>query len=142
MSVGFDRIARKVLDGIQYAAVVVGLTVAVVGAASFLLVGDLVPLKWFLFLTGLLSAGLGTLKLRPKAAWKDTEHQVVTNSHAEEGYGAFVRRLPPVARLDYEREDYLSDGGRLMVLGLLALASSFALEAVFGVGVPQVGGAA
>lgn len=140
MSDGLSRLGRKLLDGLQYATVVIGLLVAVVGSGSLLLTGDLVALKWFLFLAGLLSAVIGTLKLRPKSPWKDEQREALRNSYTEDGISACVRELPPVERLDYDRYDYLSDGGRLFLLGILSLLTSFVLEAVFGVGVPQVPG--
>lgn len=140
MSEGVGRLARKLLDGLQYSLVAIGLAVVTVGGASVLVTGDLRALKWFLFLAGLLTAAMGTFKLRPKAAWKDDERRALRNDYTEEGYGAFVRKLPPTAWFDYEPRDYLSDGGRMFLLGALALLTSFLLEAVFGVGVPQVPG--
>jgi hypothetical protein len=132
------RIASKTLDGMQYALLATGVAVATGGPASVLLTGDVVPLKWFLFLAGLLAALAGALKLRPESAWADRQRPVLANGYADSGYGGLVRRLPPVAWLDYDRGEHLSDGGRLFVLGAVALGTSFALEAALGVGVPPV----
>lgn len=136
------RLGRKLLDGLQYAVAGVAAVAIVAGSTSLVLVGDLVALKWLLFLLGLLSAGLGSIKLRPTAAWRDEPRPGIANERADSGFGAAVRRLPPVASLDYDRTDHLSDGGRMVLLGLLALATSFAMEAILGVGVPEIPGAA
>lgn len=138
MSAQRSRLALKLLDGLQYAVVGVGAVVIVVGTANLLFTGDLVGLKWVLFVLGLLSAGIGAIKLRPTGAWRDEPRPGIANDYTERGFGAAVRRLPPVARLEYRRADHLSDGGRMLLLGVLSLATSFALEAVFGVGVPEI----
>lgn len=135
------RLGWKLLDGLQYAVAGVAAVALVAGPASLVLAGDLVPLKWLYFLLGVLSAGVGSIKLRPTAAWRDEARPGIANERTDSGFGAAVDRLPPVASLDYDRGDHLSDGGRMVLLGLFALATSFAMEAVLGVGVPEIPGA-
>lgn len=134
-----ERVAYKAADGVQYAVVVVGAVTVLAGAASYLLTDRLVGLKWVLFLLGAAFIGVGAVKLRPTAAWRDEPRAAFANDYAEGGIGARVGRLPPVGRLDLEPGDRCSDGGRLFLAGVLAWAVSFGLEAVLGVGVPAVG---
>lgn len=139
MTVDVARLARKGLDGLQYGVAGVAAVSAVVAPASVLLAGDLVPLKWTLFLFGLLAGVLGSLKLRPTPGWREEPRRGLTNERSAGGFGATVAALPPVGWLSYDGDEHLSDGGRLLALGVLALAVSFALEVLLGVGVPRLG---
>lgn len=132
------RLARKALDGLQYALVGTGLAVGAGGAVSLLATGDLRALKWLLFLGGLLVLAAGAVKLRPAPVWRDEPRRAFANGYTDSGYGAAVGDLPPASRFVTQRTDRLSDGGRLFLLGVVALATSFALEGVLGVGVPRV----
>lgn len=133
------RWALKLLDGLQYAVALNGVVVAVLAPLSYLATDSLVALKWLLFLLGLPLMAYGSLKLRPPMGPEGRSRFQVDDSHAAEGFGARVGRLPPVSLLEPGPTEHLSDGGRIMMAGFGAWAVSFLLEAVLGVGVPSVG---
>ena len=133
------RLFVKAVDGLQYAVALNVLVVVVLGPLFVLVTGTLVGLKWVLFLVGLLLLGVGGVKLRPPPPGRESSRLGIANSTAEDGFGGRVGRLPPVAWYDPGPTDHLSDGARFLLAGVMAWAVSFALEAVFGVGVPTVG---
>lgn len=129
----------KAVDGLQYAVVLNALLLLVLAPVSLLVTGSLVALKWALFLVGLLLIGVGTAKLRPPPPGRENPRLGVANSTAEDGLGGLVGRLPPTAWYHPDVDEHLSDGGRFLLAGGVTWAVSFALESVFGVGVPAVG---
>ena len=129
----------RAVDGLQYAVVVNALLLVVLAPAAVLVTGSLVALKWLLFLVGLLFIGVGSVKLRPPPAGRESPRFGVGNSASEDGLGGLVTRLPPVAWYDPDPGERLSDGARILLAGATAWVVSFALESVFGVGVPTVG---
>lgn len=133
------RLRIKAVDGLQYAVVLNALFLLVLAPASLLVTGSLVGLKWFLFLAGLLMIGVGSVKLRPPPPGRERSRFGIANSRADDGLGGLVGRLPPVASYGPAPEDHLSDGARFLLAGAVTWALSFALESVFGVGVPTVG---
>lgn len=128
------RIVRRLLDGVQYAVALTLVISVPVGIVSFLVGGDLVLLKWVLFLVGIALLGVGSFKLRPPAAYREKTRLSIENSYSDDRFAGLVNDLPPAAWY-VGREDHLSDGARMLLASLFAFATSFVLEAVFKVGV-------
>lgn len=138
------RLARQGVDGLQYGVGLTALLFVALTPLSLLLVGDLVVVKYGLFLAGLALMLLGAVKARPRqqhvidgaADWRPRlSDYLPSDSYAEDGFGGRIHRLPPAAWVVRGTADRLSDGGRLLVAWLVAWAASYLLEAVFYVGV-------
>ncbi|MFB6354635.1 MAG: hypothetical protein ABEJ92_11190 [Halobacteriales archaeon] len=138
------RLARLSVDGLQYGVALTALLSIALAPLSLLLAGDLVLLKYGLFLAGMTLMLLGAVKARPRqqhvieaaANWRPRlSDYLPSDSYAEDGFGGRVHRLPPAAWVVRGKADRLSDGGRFLVAWLVAWATSYLLEAVFYVGV-------
>lgn len=132
------RLWIKTVDGVQYAVALNALFVLALAPPLLLATGSLLGLKWFLFLAGLLCIGVGSVKLRPPPVGRESTRFGVSNTRTADGFGGLVGRLPPVASYDPEPGERLSDGARFLLAGATAWVVSFAMERVFGVGVPTV----
>lgn len=123
-----NRVARFV-DVVQYA---VGLTVlfAVSLSPISLLAGmGLRGVKYGLFLLGILSLGYATW-----LAWPRTPDDLAEegNRGEETKLQALLRRLPPASRYPLAPADRARNWVRLYLASVTMLASSFAMETVFG----------
>jgi hypothetical protein len=135
----------KLLDGLQYGVALTGVLVLATAPVSLLLSGDLVLVKFLLFVAGLLLMLVGGLKARPRQQhvldeeedWRPRLSRAMPDDgYSEDGFAGLVNRLPPGAWYVRGPRDRLSDGGRFLVAWLVAWAVSFVMEAVFAVGVP------
>ena len=135
-------IARVAADAVTYAVTVaVGVTLAaVVGGVA--VGGSLVHANYLLFLAGWVLMGYATIRL-----WPSTPEDLETGPHQRAGgeslprsqdatrFQRFVRRLPPRRWVRTPRpQRRLTIPGKLFLAAVLVLATSLALEVVFGVG--------
>lgn len=125
----------KLADALLYAAVLTALWAAVFLPVSLLLGGDLVGVKWGLFLVGILTLGVGSFKLRPGKQWREDEDGLIADSRGESNVQRVVDRLPPLRDAGLRDDQRFSDGAKLLLGALCMLATSFLLETALGVGV-------
>ncbi|WP_135535219.1 DUF7555 family protein [Halostella pelagica] len=131
---GISLRVRRGVDGIVY-AVSLAAVVFVIGTVLCLPLGwGWTGVKYWLFFLGLLLFGIGTLKLRPRAAWKDYdtdggEEKPETESRFEQ---ATRTALPD--DLTVRHDERWSGGARVFLSSLAVLGASMAMEFVFGVG--------
>lgn len=139
------RLAVKLLDGLQYGVALTAVLVVASAPVSLLLSGDLVLVKFLLFLAGLFLMLVGGLKARPRQQhvlepeedWRPRLSRAMPDdSYSEDGFAGLVNRLPPAVWYVRGQRDRLSDGGRFLVAWLVAWTVSYLMEAVFAVGVP------
>jgi len=135
-----DSLGLKLADAVLYAVVLTAVWSAIFLPVSLLLGGDLVGVKWGLFVVGFLTLGVGSFKLRPGKQWREDDEGLIADSRGESQVQRLVDRLPPFRdRVEPPRNDHrLSDGLKLLLGAVCMLLTSFLLEAVFGVGVPSV----
>lgn len=127
-------LGRQLLDAFVYAVVVTATAVVGSIAISFALGGNWLGVKFILFIVGIGLFGIGTLKLRPAAAWSDSDKsQTQTNSSEETWLQARIQRVPPLDRYGLRPDERLSDGVKLFLVSVLILLVSFSLETVFGI---------
>lgn len=132
----------QALDAIVYVVAVTVIVVVASIAISFALGGDWLGVKYILFIVGFVLFGIGTLKLRPTAAWRkgdgnrekallqtgrDSDHE------SESWLQARIQRVPPLDRYGLRPNERLSDGAKLFLASVLILLLSFVLESVFGI---------
>jgi hypothetical protein len=136
------RYALGVVDGLQYGVVLTAVVVAFLVPVSLALSGTLVLVKAGLFLGGILLLGFGALKARPEQRtayegdWRPRLSRAIpSDSRSEDGFAGLVNALPPAAWY-IGADDRLSDGFRFLIAWLVMWATSYAMEAVFLVGVP------
>jgi hypothetical protein len=143
------RRLRQALDAAMYAVAVTGVVFAFGGVVSVAVGAGLVGVKYTLFLVGLLLFGYGAFQLRPGRPWDvdkagdeveivrrgDDENKRSIGSREETTFQATVQRIPPLSRYSIPPEERLPPGVKLFVSSLAVLGTSFAMEAVFGVGV-------
>lgn len=122
----------QLLDALVYAFAFTVTVFVVSTLVSFVLGGSWVGVKYILFLVGIALFGLGTFKLRPKAAWKDKE-RLPANREGKTPFQAAMARVSPVDLDRIAPEDPLSDGAKLFVAAVLVLLVSFVMEAVLGI---------
>jgi hypothetical protein len=125
----------KLADALLYGAVLTAVWAAIFLPVSILLGGDLVGVKWGLFMIGILTLGVGSFKLRPGKQWREDEDGLISDSRGESNVQLLVDRLPPLRDAPLRDDQRLSDGAKLLLGALCMLATSFLLEAVLGVGV-------
>lgn len=131
-----DSLGLKLADAGLYALVLTAVWTVVFLPGSLLLGGDLVGVKWGLFVVGLLALGIGSFKLRPGKQWRDDPDGVIADSRGESQIQRLVDRLPPFRDAPLQDDERLSDGLKLLLGAGCMLLTSFLLEAVLGVGVP------
>lgn len=123
-------LGRQVLDAFVYAVAVTAIAVIGSIAISFALGGNWLGVKYILFIVGIGLFGVGTLKLRPSAAWSDREE---SHNSEETWLQARLQRVPPLDRYGIRPNDRLSNGVKLFLGSVLTLLVSFSLEVVFGI---------
>ncbi|MCO8242660.1 MULTISPECIES: hypothetical protein [unclassified Haladaptatus] len=138
---------RQAIDALVYAIVVTGLVFFIGAVVCFTLGSDLVGVKYFLFLVGILLFGYGTFALYPSRRWKvdrsegrvdvdrNTETGEAIGAREETRFQSAVQRVPPLPQYSIPPEERLSPGAKLFIASLFVLLASFLMEAVFGVGV-------
>lgn len=125
-------LGRQALDAFVYAVVVTAIAVVGSIAISFTLGGNWLGVKYILFLVGIGLFGIGTIKLRPSAAWSDSNKDRSHNSE-ETWLQARIQHVPPLDRYGLRPDERLSDGVKLFLVSVLILLVSFSLEIVFGI---------
>lgn len=117
----------KALDALVYGLALTAVA-ATIGIAVGLLRGSVGTVVYVLFWGGFLLLGLGSWKLRPKAAWKEESRLNVQDSRRETAFQRAVQRVPPLNRYDIDPEERLSDGAKFLVGSAVMLATSFLLS--------------
>jgi hypothetical protein len=136
----------KLADALLYAVVLTVVWAVIFLLPSLLLGGDLVGVKWGLFLVGLLALGAGSFKLRPGKRWRAEDDGLVSgsdglisDSRGQSQVQRLVDRLLPAPDAPLADDQRFSDGLKLLLGAVCMLLTSFLLEAALGVGVPTVG---
>jgi hypothetical protein len=109
------------------------LTVLAFGAAVLLVGGELVTLKYVLFVVGLLLFGFGSFAIQPTRPHQD-EKRVDAAGEEPNRYEVRLQRLPPLRGRRLPFGDRVSRNTKLFLTGLATLAVSAAMELLFGVG--------
>jgi hypothetical protein len=125
----------KLADALLYGAVLTALWAVIFLPVSLLLGGDLVGVKWGLFMVGILTLGVGSFKLRPGKQWREDEDGLISDSRGDSNVQRVVDRLPPLRDAPLRDDQRFSDGAKLLLGALCMLAASFLLETALGVGV-------
>ncbi|WP_135821816.1 DUF7555 family protein [Halostella litorea] len=125
---------RRGVDGVVYAVALAAATFALGVAVSFGVGYGLVGVKYWLFFAGWILLGYGTLKLRPRKAWKDPPDEGVDDQGPTESRFEYATRKAVPGGLAVAAVDRWSAGARLFLGSLFVLAASMALEFAFGVG--------
>jgi hypothetical protein len=135
---GTDRSSprgRRALDAVAYAVAVTAVVGALSGVASLAAGAGLVGVKYGLFVVGILLFGVATFKLRPSPPDSDGGRAFLpVDRRGESSFQAAVQRALP-ARYRVPPGDRLSDAVRLFLASLLALATSYLMERIFGIAV-------
>ena len=121
--------ARRLVDALARAAVLTTVVVAVSAAISFALGGRWLGVKYILFVVGFLALGVGGVLARPTPAWRDEPY--VSRSAESTPFQAFVDRV--LGRFALPPQERFPTGVRVLLAGVLMLATSFVMETVFGV---------
>jgi hypothetical protein len=133
----------KLVDAALYAVVLTAVWAVLFLPLSLLLSGDLVGVKWGLFIAGLFALGVGSFKLRPGKRWKADDDDglvagqdgLISDSRGESQVQRLVDRCPPFRDRPLRDDQRLSDGLKLLLGAVCMLLTSFLLEALLGVGV-------
>jgi hypothetical protein len=125
----------KLADALLYGVVLTAVWAALFLPVSLLLAGDLVGVKWGLFVVGILTLGVGSFKLRPGKEWRDDEDGLLADSRGASNVQRVVDRLPPLRDAPLRDDQRFSDGAKLLLGAGCLLATSFLLETALGVGV-------
>lgn len=126
---------RRGVDGVAYAVAVAAVAFAAGAAVSFALGWGWQGVKYWLFLVGWLGFGVGTFKLRPRAAWKGSDGDGHDDDQgvAETRFARATRTAVPDG-LAVDEDERWSAGARLFLGSVAVLVASMAMEFVFGVG--------
>lgn len=123
---------RQLLDALVYALALTATLFVGVTLVNFVLGGSWIGVKYGLFFVGIALFGLGTFKLRPKAAWKDKE-RIPADREGKTPFQSAMTRVSPIDPDRIAPDDPLSDGTKLFVAAVLVLLTSFLMEAVLGI---------
>lgn len=127
----------RLLDAVTYAALVAVLVTAVAAIVSFPLGYGWVGVKYGLFWVGWLTFGYAVFTLRPTPPWKDEDERsgesIPKGNAGETRFQRVVQSLPPARFVPLPKVDRLPESVKLFLSAIALLATSFALEAVFGV---------
>ena len=124
----------RVADLLLYSVVVTAVVVVVTAPVSLLAGGTLVGVKFALFALGFVVLAAGSWKLRPPANWRETTSRIhVADTRGGGNFQGLVDSLPPLRGHRLRDADRYSDGAKLLLAGLLMLATSFLMEAVLGI---------
>ena len=132
------RFGVKTIDAVVYALVLTGVVFVLTATVSFAAGGGLPGAKWLMFFLGFTMLAYASLKLRPKAAWKGGRDDGGLFAGEDEPIGieklvvgGLDRVLPSTLRP--ERSELPSSGVKLFLAAVCILATSFAMEVVFGI---------
>ena len=124
---------RRSVDGLVYAVVLTVVTFGVGAVVAFAADYGWTGVKYWLFFVGWVLLGYGTLKLRPRKAWKDPPETGPDDQVVESRFEYATRRIVPDG-VAIPVVDRWSGGARLFLGSLFVLATSIAMELLFGVG--------
>lgn len=133
-----DRVAQ-VFDLLSYVALMFAVFGGVSAVASPLF-GSSVPtgVKYGLFIFGWLALIAGTVKLRPKSAWRDGDDGLLEltddDGGMESDFQRWVQQVPPARFRQLPPNVRLSTGTRMLVAAVCMLAVSLLMEQALGVG--------
>ncbi|MFC7205041.1 hypothetical protein ACFQJC_16100 [Haloferax namakaokahaiae] len=131
------RIAVKTIDAVAYAVVLTGVVFLLTALVSYAAGGGLPGSKWLMFFLGFAMLGYASLKLRPKAAWKDGDDGGLFTGDGEQVgiakavSGVLDRVLPP--RLRPGPNERPSNGTKLFLAAVGILLTSFLMEVALGI---------
>ncbi|ELZ87187.1 hypothetical protein C453_02514 [Haloferax elongans ATCC BAA-1513] len=132
------RFGLKTIDAVAYAVVLTGVVFGLTATVSVLAGGGLPGAKWLMFFLGFTMLAYASLKVRPKAAWKDGRDDGGLFSGGDEQVGIeklvsslLDVTLPPTLRPGPNERP--SSGTKLFLAAMCILAMSFAMEVVFGI---------
>jgi hypothetical protein len=128
--------ADRLLDAAVYAVSITAVFAAISAIVSLPLGNVLTGVKWGLFITGWLTLAYATFQLRPTPSWRRVgEDAGDTKTKREETrFQAWVQRVPPLRRRSLPPEKRFPVALKLFIGGVVVLATSFLMEAAFGVG--------
>lgn len=124
---------RQAVDGLVYAVALTAVTFGIGVVIAFAVSYGWTGVKYWLFFAGWVLFGYGTLKLRPRKAWKDPPDTGADDQVVESRFGYATRRIVP-SGIAVPAVDRWSGGARLFLGGLFVLATSIGMEFLFGVG--------
>ncbi|UVE51230.1 hypothetical protein KU306_04925 [Haloferax larsenii] len=132
------RVGLKTIDAVAYAVVLTGVVFGLTATVSVLAGGGLPGAKWLMFFLGFTMLAYASLKVRPKAAWKGGRDDGGLFSGDDEPVGVeklvsnlLDVTLPPTLRPGPSERP--SSGTKLFLAAVCILATSFAMEVVFGI---------
>jgi hypothetical protein len=135
-----ELLALKLVDAVTYAVAFVAVTSLPLGALELAAFGGLIFTKWALFLIGSAFAMYASFHLRPASpkrraatAGETPSSDTVGNEPASR-LGRAAAALPPARWTDLTVQERFSPHAKLLVGALAMLATSWAMEVVFGVG--------
>lgn len=142
MAFDSHRFAVKSIDAAVYAVVLTGVVFVVGALVSAAAGGGLPGAKWFMFFVGFAMFGYASLKLRPKAAWRNGGRADGADgglfSGSDEPVGieravgdALDAVLPPTLRPTSDERP--SSGTKLFLGSVCILVASFLMEFAFGI---------
>ncbi|POG56948.1 DUF7555 family protein [Haloferax marisrubri] len=139
------RFGVKTIDAVVYAVSLTGVVFVVTALVSTLAGNGLPGAKWLMFFLGFTMFGYASLKVRPKAAWKSgdgngnggSDGGLFSGSDEPVGVEKLVGDaldaiLPPRLR-PANSDERPSSGVKLLLASVCILATSYAMEVVFGI---------
>ncbi|MGB9957023.1 DUF7555 family protein [Haloferax prahovense] len=139
------RFGVKTIDAVVYAVSLTGVVFVVTALVSTLAGNGLPGAKWLMFFLGFAMFGYASLKVRPKAAWKSgngngnggSDGGLFSGSDEPVGVEKLVGDaldavLPPRLR-PANSDERPSSGIKLLLASVCILATSYAMEVVFGI---------
>ncbi|MCO8266855.1 hypothetical protein NKF06_09695 [Haloferax sp. AB510] len=139
------RFGVKTIDAVVYAVSLTGVVFVVTALVSTLAGNGLPGAKWLMFFLGFAMFGYASLKVRPKAAWKSgngngnggSDGGLFSGSDEPVGVEKLVGNaldavLPPRLR-PANSDERPSSGVKLLLASVCILATSYAMEVVFGI---------
>ncbi|WP_058827965.1 hypothetical protein [Haloferax sp. Q22] len=139
------RFGVKTIDAVVYAVSLTGVVFVVTALVSTLAGNGLPGAKWLMFFLGFAMFGYASLKVRPKAAWKSgngngnggSDGGLFSGSDEPVGVEKLVGDaldavLPPRLR-PTNSDERPSSGVKLLLASVCILATSYAMEVVFGI---------
>lgn len=133
-----DRVGQ-LFDLVTYVALMLAVFGGVSGLSAVAVGGRFTPgVKFGLFVFGWLAFFFGTMKLRPKAAWKSDDEGLLELSEdtdvRESDFQRLVQWLPPARFRQVPPDRRLPTGYRMFLAAVCMMAVSIVLEQFFGVG--------
>lgn len=127
----------QLFDAVTYTTTVTAVIFAAASVVSFVFGFGWIQVKKLLFIIGILAFGYGTFALWPTSPWKREEgtqpKQPSIGEREETRIQAVAQELPPARFRQIPVDERLPIGVKLFLASLAILATSAAMEFVFGV---------